>query len=126
VVRSRRNLLLALAAGVSACAPNRLGAVNSAPASLVGAWVPAGAECAGDAGVIYRSDGTWGAYGVSGSWSLNGDRLTTLITKRGEPDAPEHSVNPPEHYSSVIVRLLQRELVERRSDGTVHAYMRCE
>ena len=63
---------------------------------------------------------------MSGSWNLRGDRLTTLITKRGEPGAPEHSVNPPEHYSSVILRLLQRELVERRSDGTIHAYMRCE
>jgi hypothetical protein len=125
-VRSRVHLVLMVAGSLSACATNTAVAVNSAPGSLVGAWVPAGAECAGDAGVIYRPDGTWGAYGVSGSWNLRGDRLTTIITKRGEPDAPEHFVSPPERYSSVILRLLQRELVERRSDGTVHAYMRCD
>lgn len=93
--------------------------------ALVGGWVPEGGECESDGGVVYRADGTFRAYDVSGTWSRNGSKLITQITERGEPDEPVAKVNPPERHVATIVSASAKRHVLRWEDGSLHSYVRC-
>ncbi|MBW3559805.1 MAG: hypothetical protein KY449_08575 [Proteobacteria bacterium] len=117
-----------LAVGASACAPAgfRQPAVQGGGVAdfLVGAWVREGDDCAGDAGVVYAADETFGAYDVSGTWSLERNRLLTLITERGEPDEPVLRVQPPQREVITIVSASDNRRTERWDDGSIHTYVR--
>jgi hypothetical protein len=95
------------------------------PNLLIGAWVLKGDPCEGDSGVIYKRNGTWTTYDLSGSWKLSGDRLTRYASARGGPDEPSRRVILPERDVSTILSLSSERLIERWSDKSLHTFTRC-
>ncbi|PIC02166.1 hypothetical protein CSW60_12050 [Caulobacter sp. X] len=92
---------------------------------MIGSWVQRGEICEGDSGVTYRADGSYGAYDISGEWTLSGNRLLTTVTERGEPLEPSVRVDPPERYESTVLSAAPDNRKERWSDGSLHEYRRC-
>jgi hypothetical protein len=82
--------------------------------ALVGSWVYAGDECQGDSGITFRANGHWSTYDSDGTWSLKGNRLTTIARARR-----------PKREAIVILKLTKGRLVQRWRDGTIHSYVRC-
>lgn len=93
---------------------------------IIGAWVPEGVNCESDGGVSYRTDGTWGAYDVSGKWHIEADRLVTFIEARGEPDEEQVAVNPPEKSVSAISFVSEEQFEEREAGGAIRRLRRCK
>lgn len=55
---------------------------------LIGPWVMDSEYCAGDSGITFHEDGTYTAYGETGTWELDGDRLSFVTTETAEPGEP--------------------------------------
>ncbi|MDO9248296.1 MAG: hypothetical protein Q7U11_17685 [Phenylobacterium sp.] len=113
---------LSFLSGLTACASPSFEAERP---QIVGGWVIQGGECESDAGVVYRSNGTFAAYDVSGAWKITGDQLITQIVTRGEPGEPVTKVHPPERAASTIIVASPEYHVLRREDGQVHKFRRC-
>ena len=100
----------------------------AAPATrtaLVGNWEEDPGTCAGDNNVAYRPDGTFFGYDYEGRWSLVGDSLTTIVTRRMNDDERWRRVKPPEPSTTTIVTLSSDRLEERWADGSLHQQHRC-
>ena len=84
-----RAAILALPILLAACATTpRDGAAES---WLVGTWLmpddstPFPLGCESDQPIRYDADGRFAVYEESGTWRLDGDRLTETLTEGGEP-----------------------------------------
>lgn len=117
-----RLLALSFLCGLTACASPSFQAERP---QLVGGWVIQDGECESDDGVVYRENGTFLAYDVSGTWEITGDQLITQITIRGEPGEPETKVHPPERHASTIIAISPKHHVLKWDDGQVHNFRRC-
>lgn len=92
-----RAAALSLLAALGACAtPGPRGVTGRPPPTinrewLLGGWVLQGQNCDSDAGVLYRSDGTWASYGAAGTWRLDRNRLALSIagSRHAKPRPPE-------------------------------------
>lgn len=100
-------------------------AAPSNASKLVGIWELRGGTCESDNVVTYRANGSFDTYDTSGRWSLNGAKLTSLITKRGDPDERARSIVPAEKHITTIISLTNDSMTERRADGTIHHLRRC-
>jgi len=97
-------------------------------ASIIGAWIPRGEDCAGDAdGLIIDADGTWGHYDVGGRWKLRDNILTLVAMDRQAPgsDEPNRKITPPKRDRYVVKSASNHQLLLKRADGTEQAYVRC-
>lgn len=116
--------LLCLLSGACAQTPESNRATALSERWLAGGWVPEGENCASDAGIVYNADRTWAAEGTIGSWSLDGDRIVTLVTQyddgenRTQPAAPERNVQQIEVTGP-------NGFLARMEDGSVLRWMRC-
>ena len=115
-------ILLAGCAGAGSSLPR---ARLPTQAWLVGYWVPAGEHCDSDAGVGFSADGTWSVFEEEGSWHLDGDRLVSLTTRRGEPGAPEEYVAPIERNEARIEISGANRYISHRANGEVVELRRC-
>lgn len=114
----------AAASNVSEAEPEA--ATGSADSKLlVGTWFIEEETCESDNGVTYSADGTWGAYGVEGTWRLDGQQLITVITAQGEgPEdmVPVKAAAP--HHETIRFEGNDR-LVSVWSDKSTHRLKRC-
>lgn len=117
-----RLFVLSFLCGLTACASPSF---QPERPQLVGGWVIQGSECESDAGVVYRENGTFAAYNVSGIWEITGDQLITQIIMRGEPGEGEAKVHPPERHASAIIAISPKHHVLKWDDGQVHNFRRC-
>ncbi len=92
---------------------------------LVGGWAPPGEACDSRGGVVYDKEGVWAGYDVSGSWKLEGDRLTTWVTERGGFDQPGRKVSGEKPSTATIVSLSPTDLTLRLADGSTQTLKRC-
>lgn len=122
-----RFLTLAILVLMGACAqlPRTAAGAPFMPSArwMIGGWVPEGQSCESDAGVIYRQNGTWAAYGVSGTWRINGSTVVFLVTEDDED--PKVSVGKPVRHSEQIKVLGPDRYQTRGDDGKVLTLRRC-
>jgi hypothetical protein len=92
---------------------------------LVGGWAPPGEACDSRDGVVYDKQGVWAGYNVSGRWTLDGRRLTTLVTERGGFDQPARKVSGEKPAAATVLLLSQTDLTLRLPDGSTRMLKRC-
>lgn len=97
------------------------------PLQFLGGWVLEDDECASDAGIIYKADGTFVTHEVEGLWSVVGTKLMTTALKVDNPDdnlAPRPA-RPESRYISTV-RFLSQDLMRSiDADGAVQTFKRC-
>lgn len=93
--------------------------------AIVGTWFLADEACESDNGVTYSADGRWGAYGVEGTWTLDGDRLTTFITAQAGETEELVPVRPPRKNVETIRFEGRDRIVSIWTDGSRHRLKRC-
>lgn len=92
---------------------------------LIGWWAEDG-FCEGDAGQSFLREGSWGRWGVNGSWSLTGNRLRIeereLIadTESGGPE----TLDPPRLISGEITKADKNSFVFKTTSG-ITRFERC-
>ena len=88
------------------------------PQWLIGGWVLRGQSCDGDAGVVYRADGSWIAEGISGAWRVRGRDLILKVTSRDGAEGPSRFVDR--------VEIIDRNTFRARRDrGPTRVFTRC-
>jgi hypothetical protein len=93
---------------------------------LFGHWIPIGANCESDAGVVFRSDGSWLAYESAGTWALEGQTLVTSTTHRWKSgDGIEHTSSEPERHSERIQLIGLDAYRSHRADAQTVEMRRC-
>jgi hypothetical protein len=92
---------------------------------LIGGWIAVGENCASDGGVTYSSDGTWTAYGVSGSWKLKNDTLVTFVKERMNDQDEWQKVSPPERSVEKFMSTKKNEYRSVEADGSKFHNKRC-
>lgn len=113
----------ALAACSTVVAPE---ADSPSKAWLVGHWIPVGAHCESDAGVVFRSDESWLAYQSAGTWALEGQTLVTLTTHRWESgDGIEETLTDAERHAERIKVIGPDAYRSYRADGDIVEMRRC-
>lgn len=87
---------------------------------IIGGWVPKGESCESDVGIGYDRRGTWATLDESGTWTLEGDRLTMITTERGSGDGGEwEKLSPVERSLATVTRLTRQEMVQKFPDQTI-------
>lgn len=71
---------------------------------LAGVWVHKGDGCATDNILRFDPGGAFGSFGAEGSWTLSGDRLTT-ISREVEMGEPDSVPGPPQTETDRVVYL---------------------
>jgi hypothetical protein len=115
--------VLALPLLLAACATTpREGAADT---WLVGTWLmpdestPFPLGCESDQPIRYEADGRFAVYEESGTWRLDGDRLTETLTEAGEPgDIGRHTVTR-------VVPSGPDAFVKHWPDGASATFRRC-
>jgi hypothetical protein len=114
----------AAASNVSEAKPEA--AAGSADSKLlVGTWFIEEETCESDNGVTYSADGTWGAYGVEGTWRLEGQQLITIITAQGEGPEDMAPVKAAAPHNETIRFEGKDKLVSVWADKSTHRLKRC-
>ena len=120
----RAFILIALSLAAGGCGgPRALGtASDPGPAWLVGEWV-AGSACESDAGVRFTADGRYHVLDSSGTWRLDGDRLTTKVTEVHDETGGESSVG--DTHSRTIRKISDDMFQYVEPDGGGEQLKRC-
>jgi hypothetical protein len=124
-VRLVGSIFVIILAGCAGAGSSLPGARLPTKPWLVGFWVPAGEHCDSDAGVRFGADGTWSVFDEEGSWHLDGNRLISLTTRRGEPGAAEEKVTPIERNEARVEILGADRYISHRANGEVMELRRC-
>ena len=99
-------------------------AAETVPAyPLAGPWVSAKyypLACESGAPVVYLADGTFSDESVRGTWDLERDRLTLIVTEAHHEDA-----TPGQRFQSRIEWLDRNQRIETLSDGRRITLRRC-
>lgn len=122
---TRRPVMFLIAAFLVNCSPAPVSPPPS-KAWLTGAWVHVGTPCDSDAGVVFRSDGTWAAYESAGTWTLVGSTLVAVTTHRslsGEESA--EALAHPERHDKRIEPIGPDRYRSYRSSGDPVEMRRC-
>lgn len=118
-------LVLLLPFVLAACATTPRSAGSSASSWLVGTWLmvdestPFPLGCSSDQPIRYDPDGTFAFQDERGTWALQADRLTEILTEGGDPadhDRPYVSRLSPAGGDSFDKAL---------ADGTAMTFRRC-
>ena len=121
----KRFAILALPILLAACATTPRQASPAAQSWLVGTWLmpdestPFPLGCSSDQPIHYNADGTYAFYGESGTWRLDGDRLTETLTEGGEPA----EIGRP--YVSRVERRGDEAFVKTVENGPAATFWRC-
>ncbi|MEO5772486.1 MAG: hypothetical protein ABIQ32_00010 [Sphingomicrobium sp.] len=99
--------------------------VAPSKSAVVGDWEEEPGTCEGDNGISYDANGRFFGYDYEGRWKLNGETLTTIITKRMGPDEKWRRLTTPERGVSTIVALTRERMVERETNGSLRHLHRC-
>jgi hypothetical protein len=92
----------------------------------VGGWIPVGAHCESDAGILFRPDGSWLAYEESGTWTLVGDLLTTVTTHSWQSGIETgETLTQPERHSERIEVAGRDSYRSHRPNGEAVEIRRC-
>jgi hypothetical protein len=123
-----RSIAILCLLAVAGCAghrsrPSAAGALNEV--WLVGGWVLQGESCESDAGVIYKGDGSWTAYGTSGTWRIEDRKLVTRITAEGADNSEVTELETPDRIVEDVEIVGPNEFVSRRRGGSMRRLVRC-
>jgi hypothetical protein len=127
--------LLSLAiclATLAACVGPRERGLERGPAApllskqwLAGGWVLEGEACESDAGIIYRSDGSWIADGAAGRWKIDNSRLVTVIAEEEDNVGTMVRLDPPLRKVEEIASAEANTIQIRGENGDIRRLKRC-
>jgi hypothetical protein len=115
---------------LSACATMRSARPAPTPQWLVGAWlmVHQGDRdligCSSFAPIAYNPDGTYALFDESGTWRLEGDRLTETATEELDTADPG-TVHIGHPYVSRIRPVGRDEFIKTYATGARETFLRC-
>lgn len=109
-------------------APPRPAATPSSKASkkwLIGGWVPVKEDCAGDAGISYKANGTWNLFDSSGFWKLQGDNLVTVVEERMNDAGDFESIESPKSSVEKFTVIEPKAYQSIGEDGSKYHNVKC-
>jgi hypothetical protein len=86
---------------------------------IIGAWVPKGDSCESDVGILFDRQGSWSTLDESGTWELNGDKLTIVTAERRGDGEEMITLRPGERSVGTIRRPTQKEMVQHFPDQVI-------
>lgn len=92
---------------------------------LVGGWVLAGESCQSDAGVVYRADGTWVAYGAAGTWLIKNGSIVSTVTASGSDNESLDKIREPVRFVERVQVRGPNAYISRGKDGSMRRLQRC-
>jgi len=75
--------------------------------------------------VNYEPKGRWNAYGVAGTWQLQGNRLLTTMTEQEDDDGELAKLAEPVRRTEVLRVVSPSEFVSTGEDGVDYKYRFC-
>lgn len=127
----KRLVSLAAALLIAGCATTPRPS-NPRPASwIIGTWLGIESEadrdlaaCQSGLPIGYRADGTYVLFEETGTWRLDGNRLTEVVTEIEEgADSSEVEVKKP--YVSRVRQIDADSFVKTFADGSTMLFLRC-